>query len=165
MLSLQQQAQKNFNSNLRQGFSLIELVFVLIIIAILGIVALPRFSDTRTHAISTQAKMTVTAIRNAISIEKQKRLFRHDFSNIAQLSQSYGYNIPIFDSFDDEGKHLVLDYPLHACEDSEEKGCWIAEDPTHYRYIMPLKGSVMFTLVRNRFICDENDKSCKALSR
>lgn len=162
---MRQRVKKNLPSK-RAAFSLIELVFIIVIISILTVVALPRLSTTRDDATLTQAKMTLMAVRNAISIEKQKRMLRNDFSDITQISSGYGYHRAIFDSFDiEENEALVLNYALYACKTPNAKGCWVADSHTHYRYIMPIEGSVVFRLQHNRFTCDESHTLCRELSR
>jgi general secretion pathway protein G len=152
-------------SKLRQGFTLIEIVFVLVIVAILGMIAIPRFMTTRDDASETQAKMTVTAVRTAISIEQQQRLLNGDYSAISRLSLSIGVDVPIFDFFDNDAKRPVLRYPLYSCIDASARECWIAMSDTKYLYRMPLGGSVVFMLQNNRFVCDESTENCKKLSR
>ena len=55
-------------SKQRQGFSLIELVVVIMIIAIIGAVAAPRMMGTRQGALDAQAIKALANIRNAISM-------------------------------------------------------------------------------------------------
>jgi prepilin-type N-terminal cleavage/methylation domain-containing protein len=52
----------------KKGFTLIELVIVIIIIAILAAVAVPRFRDLATQARIASERATVTAVRQAITI-------------------------------------------------------------------------------------------------
>ena len=67
---------------MRRGFTMIELVFVIVVIGILSAIAIPKFAITRNDAIVTKAKTTVGALRSAISMERQKRILRGDFSDI-----------------------------------------------------------------------------------
>ena len=64
------------------GFTMIELVFVIVVIGILSAIAIPKFAVTRDDAIIAKARTTVGALRSAISMERQKRILRGDFSNI-----------------------------------------------------------------------------------
>ena len=66
----------------QKAFTMIELVFVIVIIGILAGIALPRLATTRDDAFISKARTTVGALRSAISTERQKRILRGDFSNI-----------------------------------------------------------------------------------
>jgi general secretion pathway protein G len=66
----------------RGAFTMMELVFVIVVIGILSAIAIPKFAVTRNDAIITKAKTTVGALRSAVSMERQKRVLRGDFSDI-----------------------------------------------------------------------------------
>ena len=67
---------------MKKAFTMIELVFAIVVIAILASIAIPKFAVTRDDAIITKAKSTVNALRSAIAIERQKRILRGDFTAI-----------------------------------------------------------------------------------
>ncbi len=66
----------------RRAFTMIELVFVIVVIGILSAIAIPKLAATRDDAIITKARTTVGALRSAIITEHQKRILRGDFSDI-----------------------------------------------------------------------------------
>jgi len=72
----------------RSAFSMIELVFVIVILGILAAIAVPKFAATRTDAQITKGKSDVSSIRSAIISERQSRLIRGDSSWINSLSAS-----------------------------------------------------------------------------
>jgi len=66
----------------KKAFTMVELIFVIVIVGILTSIALPRLAATRDDALISKARTTVAALRSAISTERQKRILRGDFSNI-----------------------------------------------------------------------------------
>jgi general secretion pathway protein G len=65
-----------------KAFTMIELVFVIVIIGILSGIAVPRLAASREDAFISKARVTVGSLRSAISMERQKRILRGDFDDI-----------------------------------------------------------------------------------
>lgn len=55
-------------SNRRQGFSLVELVIVIVIIGIIAAIAVPRFSTATSNANAKQAKASAVILQNAVDL-------------------------------------------------------------------------------------------------
>jgi general secretion pathway protein G len=72
----------NMQTGNQKAFTMIELVFVIVIIGILAGIALPRLATTRDDAFISKARTTVGALRSAISTERQKRILRGVFDDI-----------------------------------------------------------------------------------
>jgi len=66
----------------RKAFTMVELIFVVVVIGILAGIAIPKFAVTRDDAIISKARTTVGALRTAIGMERQKRILKGDFSDI-----------------------------------------------------------------------------------
>ncbi|MDQ7047611.1 MAG: prepilin-type N-terminal cleavage/methylation domain-containing protein [Sulfurovum sp.] len=67
---------------MKKAFTMIELVFVIVIIGILSAIAVPKFAATRDDALISKGRAEVAALRSAIATERQKRILRGDFDNI-----------------------------------------------------------------------------------
>jgi general secretion pathway protein G len=75
---------------MRNGFTIIELIFVIVVLGILASIALPKFGETRKSAEISKGKVNVSAIQSGILNERQARIIQGDssFISAANLSQS-----------------------------------------------------------------------------
>ncbi len=67
---------------MKKAFTMIELVFVIVVIGILSAIAIPKFAATRDDAAVSKGRAEVAAMRSAIATERQKRILRGDFTDI-----------------------------------------------------------------------------------
>jgi general secretion pathway protein G len=164
----------------KKAFTMIELVFVIVIIGILASVAIPRLAATRDDADITKARTFVATIRSAVSIERQKRILRGDFDPIFRLTDTSTLDHRIFNAFDENTSFPILENPPFSCAVNTDKDCWYekqtgtlatakntdSSDDSQYTYNLPIGGSVDFNLSNNRFVCsDPNSDNCKLLTQ
>ena len=148
--------------NNHKAFTMIELIFVIVVIGILSAIAIPKFAATRGDAEIAKAKATLGSVRSAVATERQKLILRGVFDPITSLSSASGYNKPIFDGINGDTNSPVLEYPRQSCEDSTAQGCWYTADNVTYTYKLPTSGSVDFNLTSSRFTCKlPNSDNCK----
>ncbi len=157
-----------------RAFTMMELVFVIVVIGILSAIAVPKFAATRGDAVIVKAKTTVASIRSAIATERQKRILRGTFSPIFRLSSSATQGGSIFDGFDGNTTTPVLEYAPLSCASSSSESCWrettigagTTASPTKYTFNLPVSGSVVFVLIDNRFNCETpSDRYCEELTQ
>ena len=149
----------------KKAFTMIELVFVIVVIGILSAIAIPKLAATRDDAVITKAIATIGSVRSAIATERQKRILRGDFTPVGDLALAGGNDTPIFDFFDGNNTLPVLEYSLRSCADGTAKGCWVRTNATTYTYTMPTTGTAVFTLSNNRFDCPSADSNCQLLTQ
>lgn len=68
---------------MKRAFTMIELIFVIVVIGILSGIAIPKFAATRDDAQVSKGRAEVAAIRSAIAMERQKRILKGVFTDIA----------------------------------------------------------------------------------
>ena len=96
----------------RKAFTMMELIFVLVIIGILSAIAVPKFSTTADTAYIAKGKTTLAAVRNAIATERQKRILMGDTTPINDLSvNAGGYVFTEFNADANGDTREILRYP------------------------------------------------------
>lgn len=137
---------------IRSGFTMIELIFVIVVIGILSAIAIPKFAATRDDAIISRARSTVASIRSGLATLRQKNILRGDFDEINASAITDGE---------------VLEYGLKECKDSSERACWVVDTTNNtFTFRLPDGTNVRFDLTNNRFVChDPDSKGCELLTR
>jgi len=125
----------------RKAFTMIELVFVIVVIGILSAIAIPKFAATRDDALISRARTTVASVRSALATERQKNILKGDFSDFN--TTSIGTNFA-----------NLLEYSVKSCSSS---GCggWSTGGNTTaptYTFYGPT-GNAVYTLQNNRLNC------------
>jgi general secretion pathway protein G len=69
-------------STYQKAFTMIELVFVIVVIGILSAIAIPKFAATRDDAVVARARATVAALRSGIATQRQKNILKGVFTDI-----------------------------------------------------------------------------------
>jgi general secretion pathway protein G len=62
--------------NYKNAFTMIELIFVIVVLGILASIAIPKFAVTRNDAILAKGKTDVATIRSAIVSERQSQIIK-----------------------------------------------------------------------------------------
>ena len=76
-----------------KGFTLIELVLIIVIIGILTVIALPKFSSLRDNAVQSLVKATAGTLQSAVKIAQLKwRTSGEQRSNFALTGGNIGAN-------------------------------------------------------------------------
>jgi general secretion pathway protein G len=65
-----------------RAFTMVELIFVIVIVGILAGIAVPKLAASRDDAFISKARTTVGVLRSAISTERQKRILRGVFDDV-----------------------------------------------------------------------------------
>ena len=136
----------------RKAFTMVELVFVIVVVGILSAIAIPKLTVNRDDAEITKAGATLASVRNAIATERQKRILRGDFTSIGDLGDSTN----AFDKFDTDGTDVLI-YPIKNCAGDTSTSCWKRANSTSYKYHFPISGTADFVLQNNRLDCDSSD--------
>ncbi|MDP3292945.1 MAG: prepilin-type N-terminal cleavage/methylation domain-containing protein [Sulfuricurvum sp.] len=152
----------------RLAFTMIELVFVIVILGILTAIAIPRLAATRTDAEIAKGRSDVSAIRAAIVSERQGRLLQGQSAYINRLDAGVAANTEGVMIFDNNGTatNSLLQYGITTASGN---GHWVKSGDNTYTYMImgePTgftynRGTGVFTC--NRDSIAPEDQYCKNL--
>ncbi len=124
----------------RKAFTMIELIFVIVVIGILSAIAIPKFAATRDDAVITRARETIASVRSALTTEHQKMVLRGVFADINATTVGSDFS-------------GLLQYTPKQCPTSKCGGWSFNTGTKKYTFHGPT-GDVVFKLESNRFKCD-----------
>jgi general secretion pathway protein G len=138
---------------MRKGFTMIEIIFVITILGILGGIAIPKMSSSVDIANTLSNKEILYSVRMGITTERQKRILKGDFTDITSLNNKE-YVFDIFSPDKMGERRRVLENPVKACE---EINCWSVKGSEYiFHYGKEDNETCVFKLVKNRLVgeCD-----------
>jgi len=127
---------------MKKSFTLIELIFVIVIIGLLASVAIPKFTNLTTNAKKSAFKSVITSVQNAIDNIHSQWIVNDDFkwvgadgkNHSSDFDNSTGYPKKL-----DDGKNAVklfsyvLKVPVLSCG-AKNSGCFEEYDDKKYEY-------------------------------
>ncbi len=134
----------------KRAFTIIELIFVIIVIGILASVALPKFSESYKQSLISKAQSKVSAIRSAIQVYKTKHVL---------LGED-----PYPDSLSSDNTHL-FDTILPSAEIAgTDAGKWEKINDEKYKYHLN-DGYIVFEYDKSQgsFRCNPGESSSQEL--
>ena len=147
---------------MRRAFTMIELVFAIVIIGILAAIAIPKFAATRDDALVAKARSDIATIRTVIKTERQARLLSSgDGSYITKLHSSGSMY------FDGDGTRKLLDYGIAPKSGNGHWQSGASCSGSKCTYTFKINGgSVVFTYDNKKgtFDCDHTNANCKLLT-
>lgn len=133
----------------KNAFTMIELVFVIVILGILAAIAVPKFAATRTDAEITKGRSDISAIRSAIVTERQGRLIQGSTGYISRLTPASSTTL-----FTGDGTRTLLMYGIAAGTGS---GHWQSTNADGKQYTFTIQSTAVpftYNATTGIFTCD-----------
>jgi len=152
----------------KNAFTIIELVFAIVVIGILAAIAIPRLMLTRRDAVIVKGKSQVAAIRNGISLQKSRNMLKGDATPYPdKLDNVNVYNVddkPLF-YFNDGNKSNILEYPVYSKKNAD--GHWIKTGANAYAFFVTQNKNITFdyNASTGSFDCNHTDPNCQQLTQ
>jgi len=152
----------------KPAFTMIELIFVIVVLGILASIAVPRFAATRDDAIISKARAQVASIRSAIMTEHQRGILQGQTDLPRELDNST-VNIDNEALFDGNASNPLLSYALFS---RQIQGRWFrvanTSADTIHNYDFYINGIVTerfeYNITSQLFDCDHNNANCRLLA-
>lgn len=146
--------------NNRRGFTMIELVFVIVVLGILTAIAIPRLAATRDDAQMAKGRSDVAAIRAAIISERQGRLLRGDSAYAGALDD--GTTSTGQELFDGNTTNRLMQYPITSASGN---GHWMKTGTNAYTFtVMGDAVAFTYTPATGIFDCTHTNANCRLLT-
>jgi general secretion pathway protein G len=141
-----------------RAFTIIELIFVIVVLGILAGIALPKFTSTREMADLAKGRADVATIRAAIANERSEQVIRGTNTYIPKLSP-LTTSTTLFTG-NGAGRTLLL-YGLRAGTSS---GDWAIVDDTTYTFrVGNTDTTFTYAPANGEFTCTAGTGNCNAL--
>ncbi|WP_373072485.1 type II secretion system protein [Sulfurimonas sp.] len=138
----------------REAFTLMEVLFVIVLLGILAAVAVPRLSATRTDAEIAKGKADVSSIRSSILTERQSQVIRGVVSFIPKLTENTTDTI----LFRGDGTRTLLTYGI-------KEGAWQHTAALTYTYTAGgVTTTFTYTPATGIFTCTAGNDYCDELT-
>lgn len=147
---------------MKQAFTMVELIFVIVVLGILAAIAVPKLAATRTDAEIAKGRSNIASIRSAIVSERQQRLLRGQSNFINKLHGASTTTL-----FDGNGSSTLLMYGIATKPDSD--GHWsptVSGSGGEWTYTFRVEGvDVAFDYNQSTgtFTCNRSVEQCKYL--
>ena len=141
-----------------KGFSLLEIIIVIVLIAIITSFAVPKFANMNYNTNISILKSQLALIQNGIVKHKSKNILLSNNQEITTLD-----NVTLNSS----GEKLfskVIDFPIISTNNTKkESGMWAKTEDKTYTFYLLCDKDVLFSFEDGKFLCKSSAELCSEI--
>ena len=141
-----------------KGFSLLEIIIVIVLIAIITSFAVPKFANMNYNTNISILKSQLALIQNGIVKHKSKNILLSNNQEITTLD-----NVTLNSS----GEKLfskVIDFPIISTNNTKkESGMWAKTEDKTYTFFFFFDKDVLFSFEDGKFLCKRSAELCSEI--
>ena len=141
-----------------KGFSLLEMIIAIVLIAIITSFAIPKFTNLNYNKNITTLKSQVALIQNAITNQKSKNILLSNNQEIITLDEA---------TSNSSGERLfskVIDFSIISTNNTKkESGMWAKTSNNSYTFYLSNDKNITFSFENEKFLCKSSVELCKEI--
>lgn len=141
-----------------KGFSLLEMIIAIVLIAIITSFAIPKFTNLNYNKNITTLKSQVALIQNAITNQKSKNILLSNNQEIISLDEA---------TQNSGGEKLftnVIDFSIISTNTTKkESGMWAKTSNNSYTFYLSPDKNILFSFEDEKIICKSSIELCNEI--
>ena len=141
-----------------KGFSLLEIIIAIVLIAIITSFAIPKFTNMNYNANISTLKSQSALIQNAIVNLKSKNILLSNNQEIITLDEA---------TSNSSGEKLfskVIDFSIISTNNTKkESGMWAKISNNSYTFYLSNDKNITFSFENEKFLCKSSVELCKEI--
>ncbi len=141
-----------------KGFSLLEMIIAIVLIAIIASFAIPKFSNLNYNKNITTLKSQIALIQNAIINQKSKNILLSNNQEISSLDDA---------TLNSSGEKLftnVIDFSIISTNTTKkESGMWAKISNNSYTFYLLADKEILFSFEDEKIICKSSVELCSEI--
>jgi prepilin-type N-terminal cleavage/methylation domain-containing protein len=141
-----------------KGFSLLEIIITIVLIAIVTSFAIPKLTNLNYNANISTLKSQLALIQNGIVKHKSKNILLSNNQEIISLDDA------IQNSSGERLFSKVIDFLIISTNNTKkESGMWAKISNNSYSFYLSNGESILFSLEDDRFVCKSSVELCSEI--